>query len=404
MTKQPAQNVQSTAARLPRTQTGGRKPRHMFLSESGRSGMDMPFLIAVLLLLAFGLVMLWSVSYPVAYFRKNDSLFFIKKQLLFAGAGLAAMLLVSRLDYHFLRRFVWVAYFGVLVLLVITLFMPPLNNARRWILVPPQNAVISFQTSELAKLEIILAFAHLGSLNQSRIKTFRYGVLPYMMVLVPIVVLVVVEPHLSGTILLISLAAILMFSGGTSIKWFVLAFGSVVAALVLALIIKPDIVPVAEERIAMWQHPELDPTDKGMQTLQGLMAIGSGGITGLGLGNSRQKYMYVPEPYNDAIFTIICEELGFVGAIIILLLFAFFMVRGIYVALHAKDRFGQLLVTGVVAQIMLQVTLNVMVVTNTIPYTGITLPFFSYGGTSLSLLLAETGLVLSVSRQANIRR
>ena len=224
-----------------------------------------------------------------------------------------------------------------------------------------------------------------------------------MMVLVPIVVLVVVEPHLSGTILLISLAAILMFSGGTSIKWFVLAFGSVVAALVLALIIKPDIVPVAEERIAMWQHPELDPTDKGMQTLQGLMAIGSGGITGLGLGNSRQKYMYVPEPYNDAIFTIICEELGFVGAIIILLLFAFFMVRGIYVALHAKDRFGQLLVTGVVAQIMLQVTLNVMVVTNTIPYTGITLPFFSYGGTSLSLLLAETGLVLSVSRQANIR-
>lgn len=404
MTKQPAQNVQSTAARPPRTQAGGRKPRHMFLSESGRSGMDMPFLIAVLLLLAFGLVMLWSVSYPVAYFRKNDSLFFIKKQLLFAGAGLAAMLLVSRLDYHFLRRFVWVAYFGVLVLLVITLFMPPLNNARRWILVPPQNAVISFQTSELAKLEIILAFAHLGSLNQSRIKTFRYGVLPYMMVLVPIVVLVVVEPHLSGTILLISLAAILMFSGGTSIKWFVLAFGSVVAALVLALIIKPDIVPVAEERIAMWQHPELDPTDKGMQTLQGLMAIGSGGITGLGLGNSRQKYMYVPEPYNDAIFTIICEELGFVGAIIILLLFAFFMVRGIYVALHAKDRFGQLLVTGVVAQIMLQVTLNVMVVTNTIPYTGITLPFFSYGGTSLSLLLAETGLVLSVSRQANIRR
>ena len=404
MTKQPAQSAQSTAARPPRTQTGGRKPRHMFLSESGRSGMDMPFLIAVLLLLAFGLVMLWSVRYPVAYFRKNDSLFFIKKQLLFAGAGLAAMLLVSRLDYHFLRRFVWVAYFGVLVLLVITLFMPPLNNARRWILVPPQNAVISFQTSELAKLEIILAFAHLGSLNQSRIKTFRYGVLPYMMVLVPIVVLVVVEPHLSGTILLISLAAILMFSGGTSIKWFVLAFGSVVAALVLALIIKPDIVPVAEERIAMWQHPELDPTDKGMQTLQGLMAIGSGGITGLGLGNSRQKYMYVPEPYNDAIFTIICEELGFVGAIIILLLFAFFMVRGIYVALHAKDRFGQLLVTGVVAQIMLQVTLNVMVVTNTIPYTGITLPFFSYGGTSLSLLLAETGLVLSVSRQANIRR
>ena len=404
MTKQPAQSAQSTAARPPRTQTGRRKPRHMFLSESGRSGMDMPFLIAVLLLLAFGLVMLWSVSYPVAYFRKNDSLFFIKKQLLFAGAGLAAMLLVSRLDYHFLRRFVWVAYFGVLVLLVITLFMPPLNNARRWILVPPQNAVISFQTSELSKLEIILAFAHLGSLNQSRIKTFRYGVLPYMMVLVPIVVLVVVEPHLSGTILLISLAAILMFSGGTSIKWFVLAFGSVVAALVLALIIKPDIVPVAEERIAMWQHPELDPTDKGMQTLQGLMAIGSGGITGLGLGNSRQKYMYVPEPYNDAIFTIICEELGFVGAIIILLLFAFFMVRGIYVALHAKDRFGQLLVTGVVAQIMLQVTLNVMVVTNTIPYTGITLPFFSYGGTSLSLLLAETGLVLSVSRQANIRR
>ena len=377
----------------------------MFLVGDSQSGIDIPFLVAVMMLLAFGMVMLYSVSYAVAYYRNEDSAYFIKRQMAFAALGLVAMWIISRVDYHFLRRLVWVAYFVVLGLLVVALFMPPINFARRWIMLPtPNNPIITFQPSELAKLEIILAFAHLGSSNQGRIKTFKYGVLPYLMVLAPVVVLVVVEPHLSGTILIIAIAAILMFVGGTSIKWFLIAFGGLAALLVTALLVYPDLVPVAEERIAMWQNPELDPTGDGMQVLQGLMAIGSGGVTGLGLGNSRQKYMYVPEPYNDAIFTIICEELGFVGAVIIILLFAFLLVRGVHVAVRAKDRFGMLLVTGIVAQVILQTLLNIMVVTGTIPYTGITLPFFSYGGTALSLLLAEMGLVLSVSRQANIQR
>ncbi len=384
--------------------SAGRSRVRMFLTGS-QSGIDTPFLIAVLMLLAFGMVMLYSVSYAVAYYRFDDSAYHIKRQLVFAALGLVAMWIISRLDYHFLRKLVWVAYFVVLGLLGVALLMPPINYARRWIMLPtPDNPIITFQPSELAKLEVILAFAHLGSVNQSRIKTFKYGVMTYLSVLVPIVVLVVVEPHLSGTILILAIAAILMFVGGTSIKWFLIAFGSVAALLVTALVVYPDIVPVAQERIAMWQNPELDPTGDGMQVLQGLMAIGSGGLTGLGLGNSRQKYMYVPEPYNDSIFTIICEELGFVGAVIIILLFAFLLVRGVYVAIHAKDRFGMLLVTGIIAQVILQMLLNVMVVTGTIPYTGITLPFFSYGGTALSLLLAEMGLVLSVSRQANIRR
>lgn len=374
----------------------------LFLSENGRSGMDIPFLISVLLLLAFGLVMLYSVSYAVAYYRYNDSAYFIKRQVIFAVLGLTAMLLVSRLDYHILRKLVWIAYFASILLLIIALFMPEINYCHRWIVL--FGGRFQFQPSEIAKLSLILAFAHLGSRNQAQAKTFRYGVLPYMVLLLPVVVLMVLEPHLSGTILMIALAAILMFSSGTSIKWFAIAFGAVAALLVVALVVKPDLVPVAQDRINIWQHPELDPTGDGMQTLQGMMAIGSGGLTGLGLGNSRQKYMYVPEPYNDAIFTIVCEELGFVGAVLIIIMFAFLLIRGMHVALHAKDRFGALLVTGVVAQVILQAVLNIMVVTNTIPYTGITLPFFSYGGTALSMLLAEMGLVLSVSRQANIQR
>ncbi len=379
----------------------------MFLAGGENSGSDIPFLISVLLLLAFGMVMLYSVSYAVAYYRFEDSAYHIKRQLFFAVMGLVAMWIFSRLDYHFLRQplILVTAYVVTVIMLVVVLFMPPINFARRWILVPPsENPLFTFQPSEIAKLTIILCFAHLGSSNQHRIKTLKYGVLPYVFLLLPVVALVVVEPHLSGTLLIIGIAAIMMFTGGTSLKWFGIAIGGVVVLLGAALIIKPDLVPVAQERIDIWLHPESDPTGDGMQVLQGLMAIGSGGVTGLGLGNSRQKYMYVPEPYNDSIFTIICEELGFVGAVLILLLFAFLLIRGVYLAIHAKDRFGMLLVVGIISKVTLQTLLNVLVVTGTVPYTGITLPFFSYGGTALSLLLAEMGIVLSVSRQANIKR
>ncbi len=374
----------------------------MFLGESAHSEQDAPFLIAVFLLLAFGMVMLYSVSYAVAYYHEGDSAYYIKRQLVFAVVGVVAMLFISRLDYHFLRKLVWLGYVVTLGLLVVALFMPARNYAHRWIFLPtPTNPIISFQPSEIAKLELILAFAHLGSANQAKIKTFRYGVLPFVMLMIPVVVLVFVEPHLSGTVLLIALTGIMMFASGTRLIWFGIAVAGVVGVLTVALLINPELIPVFSERIAVWQNPDLDPTGDGMQVRQGLMAIGSGGITGLGLGNSRQKYMYVPEPYNDAIFTIICEELGFVGAVIILLLFAFLLIRGLHVALCAKDRFGMLLVIGIISQVILQAVLNILVVTGTIPYTGITLPFFSYGGTALTLLLAEMGVVLSVSRQGS---
>ncbi len=374
----------------------------LFLGESAHSEMDAPFLIAVFLLLAFGMVMLYSVSYAVAYYHEGDSAFYIKRQLVFAVLGLVAMFVISRLDYHFLRKIVWLGYIVTLCLLVIALFMPARNYAHRWIFLPtPSNPIISFQPSEIAKLELILAFAHLGSANQSRIKDFKHGVLPYAMLAVPVIVLVFVEPHLSGTVLLVCITAVMMFAAGTPLKWFFAAALAVVAVAAVAFTLNPELIPVFTERIDVWLDPDLDPTGDGMQVRQGLMAIGSGGITGLGLGNSRQKYMYVPEPYNDAIFTIICEELGFVGAMIILLLFAFLLIRGIHVALCAKDRFGMLLVIGIISQVILQAILNILVVTGTIPYTGITLPFFSYGGTALTLLLAEMGVVLSVSRQGN---
>ena len=378
----------------------------LFLRESSGSGMDIPFFISVLLLLVFGLVMLYSVSYPVCYYTKGDGGYFVKRQLAFAVIGVVAMLFISRIDYHFLaRKTILVGgYLGCLLLLGLVFLMPPINYARRWILIPPNQPILTFQPSEIAKIVVVLSCAYLGVLNENRIRTFHYGVSPFLALMFPIVALVLPEPHLSGTLILFALTAIMMFCSGTDFKWFAIAVGTAGALIAVILIVKPDLVPVVEDRIAMWQHPETDPTGKGMQTLQGLMAIGSGGLTGLGLGNSRQKYMYVPEPYNDSIFAIVCEELGFVGAVLILLLFVFFFVRGIYVALHARDRYGMLLTVGLISQVMLQVVLNILVVTNTVPYTGITLPFFSYGGTALVFVLAEMGLVLSVSRQAGLPR
>ncbi|MPN35324.1 putative peptidoglycan glycosyltransferase FtsW [bioreactor metagenome] len=207
------------------------------------------------------------------------------------------------------------------------------------------------------------------------------------------------EPHLSGTILIVAIGAIMMFVGGTSLRWFALGGGVFAGGLAAALLAFPDLVPYAMDRIEMWKNPYLDMQDKGHQTVQSMLAIGSGGVFGLGLGNSRQKHLYVPEPQNDFIFSIICEELGFIGAMVVILLFVALLIRGSVLALRAKDKFGTMLVVGIIAQVTVQAVLNIAVVTNTIPNTGISLPFFSYGGTSLMMLLGEMGIVLSVSRQ-----
>ena len=357
---------------------------------------DLPFLVLVLALVAFGLVMLFSASYAVALYRRGDPYAYIRPQLLYAALGLAAMWLASRVDYHIYHKLAWPVLGVSLVLLTAVLFMPEYNGCKRWLVIP---GVGTLQPSEIAKFAVVLAFAHIISLNASRMQSFAVGVLPFALVLGAVAVLMLLEPHLSGTLLILGIGAVLMFVGGTALKWFLLAGVSAVGAVGAAVAVMPDLVPYAAARLASWLDPFADPLGDGHQTIQSLYAIGSGGATGLGLGNSRQKHLFVPEPQNDFIFSIVCEELGFVGALAVIALFVLLLLRGITLAVRAPDRFGGLLVVGVVVQVAMQAALNIAVVTNTIPNTGISLPFFSSGGTSLMMLLGEMGVVLSVSRQ-----
>ncbi len=367
-----------------------------FLTEK-QPPMDLPFLVLVLTLVAFGLVMLFSASYAVAMYRRNTPYAYIRPQLLFAAVGLTAMYAASRVDYHIFHKLAWPLLGLSVVLLVIVLFMPEYNGCKRWIVLPGLGTL---QPSEIAKFAVILTFSHIISLNHQRMKQFTVGVLPFGAILAVLAVLMLLEPHLSGTLLLCGIGAILMFVGGTGLRWFALAGGAGLAAIAAAVIFLPDLVPYATDRLASWLDPFSDPLGDGHQTIQSLYAIGSGGAAGLGLGNSRQKYLYVPEPQNDFIFSIVCEELGFIGACLVILLFMLLMLRGITIALKAPDKFGALLTIGFTIQVVLQAVLNIAVVTNTIPNTGISLPFFSSGGTSLMMLLGEMGIVLSVSRQS----
>lgn len=371
------------------------------------TGMDYAFLIIVLTLLIFGLIMLFSASYATAYYRfKQDSFHYIRSQALYAVVGVVVMLVVSRFDYHLIKPFAWPLFGVTIILLIVVLFMEPLNKATRWIFV----FGITFQPSEIAKFSVILLFSYIISNNYAQMRSknltqsFTYGVLPFAVILLSISGLLLLEPHLSATVLILAIGAVMMFVGGTAIKWFASVGGLAVVALGGAVLFVEDLVPYAMTRINVWLDPFSDPLGKGHQTIQSLLAIGSGGLTGLGLGNSRQKHLYVPEPQNDFIFSIICEELGFIGAMLVIFMFIALLLRGLYIATRARDKFGALLVVGITTQVTLQAVLNMSVVTNTIPNTGIALPFFSHGGTSLLLLLFEMGIVLSVSRQAKVTK
>ena len=359
---------------------------------------DLPFLAILLALLSFGLLMLYSAGYAVALYRRGDAYAYIRPQLLFAALGAVAMYMASRIDYHIWHKLAWPLLGISLALLVVVLFMPEYNGCKRWIVLPGLGTL---QPSEIAKFSVVLVFSHIISLNHDRMKTFSTGVLPFALVLGCVAVLMLLEPHLSGTVLILGIGAVLMFIGGTGLKWFGLAAVGGAAAIAAAVLFLPDLVPYAASRLSSWLDPFADPLGEGHQTIQSLYAIASGGAVGLGLGNSRQKYLYVPEPQNDFIFSILCEELGFVGAAAVLLLFLALFLRGMVIAVRARDKFGALLVVGFVTQVILQAVLNIAVVTNTIPNTGISLPFFSSGGTSLLMLLGEMGIVLSVSRQGD---
>ena len=365
---------------------------------AARPGLDVAFLAILLLLLCYGLLMLYSAGYAVALYRRGDAYAYIRPQLLFAALGVAAMYAASLVDYHIWHRLAWPLLGVSLVLLVIVLFMPEYNGCKRWLVLPGLGTL---QPSEIAKFSVVLVFSHIISLNHDRMKTFSTGVLPFGLVLGAVAVLMLLEPHLSGTVLILGIGAVLMFVGGTGLRWFGIAAALGVGAVAAAVVLLPDLVPYAASRLASWQDPFADPLGEGHQTIQSLYAIASGGLVGLGLGNSRQKYLYVPEPQNDFIFSILCEELGFAGAALVILLFLALFLHGMSIAVRARDKFGALLVVGFVTQVILQAVLNIAVVTNTIPNTGISLPFFSSGGTSLMMLLGEMGIVLSVSRQAD---
>ena len=367
-------------------------------------GFDIPFLIILLAILVIGLVCLYSASYVYAFYNNNgDSFFYIKKQLIFAVLGIAAMFALSFVDYHRWHRFAWILWVFSILLLGVVLLMPAKNDIHRWIRIP---GIGQFQPSEVAKFSLILLFSHLISLNYKRIGTFTGGFLPLLAILMVTCGLVFLEPHLSGTILICMLGLVLMFVGGCRLRYLMLIVLLGASAVFFAVFV----LHYERERIDVWLHPmevyarDAAGRNEAWQTVQSLFTIGSGGLLGQGLGNSRQKHLFLPEPQNDFIFAVVCEELGFIGAALILFLFALLIWRGFVIAMNAPDKFGSVLAIGLTAQIGIQVILNIAVVTNSMPNTGISLPFFSYGGTSLVMLLAQMGIVLAVSRQSRLKK
>lgn len=357
---------------------------------------DIPFLVLVLLLLAVGLIMLYSASsaqsaYDTGY---TVSTKYLQKQAICAGLGLICMVAFSRIPSDFWFRFAWPLY-GISIVLLLSVLVAgqSVNGATRWINI----AGIQFQPSEVAKFTMIVLFARLTRGFGADAGKFRYGVLGFGGALMGILVPLALEKHLSAIMLMGMVAVVMMFVAGTRMKW-LLAGAGIAVAFVLVYI---SFMGYAGDRVTAWLHPELDPGDTGYQILQSLYAIGSGGVFGLGFGKSRQKYLYLPFQYNDYIYAIICEELGLVGALLIVVLFAALILRGYWIALRAADRFSTVLAAGLVTLIAVQTILNFGVVTNLLPSTGIALPFFSYGGTALAVNLGEMGVVLSISRQRN---
>ena len=362
--------------------------------------MDLPFLLLTLLLTIMGLVMLFSASFPSANYESGDPAYYLKRQGLFALLGLAAMLAMARIDYHRLRGMTKILMYVSVFLLALVL-VPGVgitqNGATRWL---GKAGVLTFQPSEIAKLAIIVYFADSISKKKNLMENFKYGVRPYILILGFFAGLMLLEPHLSGTILIVGTGIVLMIVGGLDKRWIIGGISGVAAVgLIYVKLVEAGIISYGADRIRMWKDPWIDALDEGYQMCQSLIAIGSGGLTGVGLGKGRQKFLYLPEEHNDFIFAVVCEELGLIGATLVMLVFALLILRGFWVALQARDRFGALLVVGIMTQISLQTFLNIAVVSGLVPATGISLPFFSYGGTALALQLFEMGIVLSVSRQ-----
>ena len=359
-----------------------------------KHGVDIPFLITVMLLLCFGSVMIFSSSYVFAEKKYGDSFFFIKKQIVWMVAGIIVMLAASCVDYTFVKK-ATLPIFAVsyLLLLAVPFVGKNWSGATRWIKIGP----IQIQPTEIMKFALALLLAYYISIVSTKIKTFKYGILFPAIIICVVCGTTVLEHHMSGTIIIFLMGAVMIFISGASIKWLA-AIAGTGAAAALSLILFTD---YAKSRIDAWLHPEDYRLSGGWQPYQSLLAIGSGGLFGVGLGNSYQKHLWLPEPQNDFIFSIVCEELGLVGAVAVIVLFIVLIWRGFVIAMNAPDTFSSLLVIGLISKVGIQLLLNIAVVTVSIPTTGIALPFFSYGGSALIMQLGEMGIILSISKYSS---
>ena len=369
-----------------------------------KGSIDYVFLIIVLVLIFFGTVMVYSASYAYSMNTYGDSYYIIFRQILFALSGFVAMGLAVWFRPEWYQKFAPLAYgFCFLLLTVVPIIGVEHNGAKRWINI----GFTEIQPSEFMKLGLVLFLAWYFDRYYERITDFKhifrtsfFGVFVPLVITGVTCIMVLIEKHLSGTIIMFLIGAIIIFSSGTAIR-LLMGLGGVSLVSLGLFAIFTD---YTKRRIDIWLHPELDPQGGGYQTLQGLYAIGSGGLFGKGLGNSFQKHLFVSQPQNDFIFTIVCEELGYIGAIAVVALFVLLAWRGFVIAMKAPDTFSSLVVIGIVGKVVIQALLNIAVVTNSIPNTGISLPFFSYGGSSLVVLMVEMGIVLSVSRYSKQKK
>lgn len=362
---------------------------------------DYIILIVVMLILALGMIMVLSASSPSSLSESGDSYKYFRKQAIAAGLGLVAMFMVSKVDYRFYKRFSWIIYFGFIALLVIVGFVgTDAGGARRWIII----AGFNFQPSEFAKIGFIIFFAALLTdlKKDGRINKLSWGFFYPLAWLIPIVgAILILQNHFSATFLICLITVIQMFIAGVKLRYFLIAGGTGLGALLSIILFKNNGTlgeGFRSDRIQTWLDPFADPTGSGWQIIQSLYAIASGGMFGSGLGESKQKYLYLPEPHNDFIFAVLAEELGFFGCIVVIILFTIFIWRGIIIAMKAPDTFGSLIAIGIVSLIGLQAMINIAVVTGTVPVTGMPLPFFSYGGTAIIANLIAVGILLNISR------
>lgn len=396
-----AQSAGGASAARRKTDSRKKTPQKKAGLMSVGLGLDMPFLLLVLALLTIGIIMMFSASYPTAYSKTGDSFYYLKRQLIFAGLGVAAMIACSYFNYRYLYRFAKIILGISFAVLIIVLFMPSETGIRRWIGV----GSFTIQASEITKFCLIVFFSYWGTKYADKMQYMKYSFMPGMIIFGATAVLLLLEPHYSCIVIVFLLVLIMLFLSGMPLKYFGII--GVIAVVAFVIAFSTGLLGYAMDRMDGWgQALNYTPENKWAtyQTRNSLYAIGSGGVWGLGLGQSRQKYLYLPEPQNDFVYAVVCEELGLIGAGVILVLFGLLVLRGIKISRASADSFGKLLGCGLVAQVGLQVVLNVLVITDWLPNTGISFPFFSYGGSSLIMLLAQMGVVLSVSRTSNIEK